>query len=109
MDERFTVSVAPTSTLIVELDVRGCSRATLQVDNLDASQTFAGVIQRRVNTAGDWSPSTLGDYAEVGPLQSVTTDLDVDGTGYIRLVGSMSGAGGDVAYSVRVGSVRWAR
>jgi hypothetical protein len=97
------VTVAPTSTLVLELDVRTDQWLTVQVDNVDGSQTFVGAIERRVSEAMQWSPSTIGDFAGIGPGDSVTADLDVTGTGFIRLVGYMSGAGGDVHVCARKG------
>lgn len=98
-----TVTVAPTATIVFEAQVWGANSATLQIDNLDASQTFSGVIQRKMREESAWADSTLGDFEAVGPLAAVVADLDVSGTGFIRLVGTMSGAGGDVAWSLRAG------
>ena len=100
---RTVVAVATTSTVVVDLDVRNIEWVTLQVDNLDATQTFTGVIERRQSPDMDWAPSAIGDYSGVGPLLSVVADLDVSGTGYLRLVGTMDGAGGDVAVCSRIG------
>jgi hypothetical protein len=97
-------AVAPTSTVVVELDVREAEWVTMQLDNRDASQTFNGTIERRQSPQAEWAPSTLSDFSGVGPLSSVVADLDVSGTGFMRLVGTMSGAGGDVATCTRVGA-----
>lgn len=94
-------TVAPTTTVVFEAQVWGAHSATLQLDNLDATQVFSGVIQRKMRLESAWADSTLGDFEAVGPLAGVVADLDVSGTGYIRLVGTMSGAGGDVAWSMR--------
>jgi hypothetical protein len=102
-----TVAVAPTSTVVVSLDVRDFETATIQLDNLDATQTLTGQIERRINPASAWSVSTMGDFSSVGPTGSatgsVTADIDVSGTGYLRLTGLMSGAGGNVSVCVRLG------
>lgn len=105
------VTVAPTSTEVFSVDVRDAQWLTAQVTNLDPSQTFTGVIERRVSEDMDWSSSTIGDFAGIppagtvdangAPLDSVTVDIPVNGTGYLRLVGVMSGAGGDVESCVR--------
>jgi len=100
---RSVVTVAPTSTEVVAVDVRDEQWLTMQVDNLDGSQTFTGVVERRVSDTMDWSESTLGDFAGIATGGSVTADIDVTGTGFLRLVGTMSGAGGDVAVCVRKG------
>lgn len=101
---RTTVTVAPTSTEVLSLDVRSEEWLSVQVDNLDATQTFTGIVERRLAEAGDWSPSTIGDFSGIGPLGSVTADLDISATGYLRIVGTMDGAGGDVAVVVRRGA-----
>lgn len=108
-----TVAVAPTSTEVFVVDVRDEQWLTVQVTNLNASQTFTGVVERRVSDSMAWASSTIGDFAGIppsgtvdangAPLDSATVDLDVTGTGFLRLVGVMSGAGGDVSVCVRKG------
>ena len=49
-----TVSVAPTSTTVVEVDVRAAKTLTLYVKNLDGTQTFAGDNGKR-----DWTDAQL--------------------------------------------------
>lgn len=98
-----TVAVGPTTTVIFEADVRWSGWATLQIENLDATQTFTGFVERRQDTTMGWSRSTLGDFADIAPLSSVAADLDLTGTAYLRVVGSMSGAGGDVRVASRQG------
>lgn len=98
------VAVAPTSTVVLEVDVREEEWVTAQVANLDASQTFDGVVERRQSPDMPWAPSTLSDFAGIAPLTSVVADLDVSGTGFLRMVGTMSGAGGNVGVVVRKGS-----
>jgi hypothetical protein len=94
-----TVAVAPTSTTVVEVDTRTASTLTLHVTNLDATQTFSGTIERRQYDGQAWAASSLGDFAAVGPETAVMADLDVSGTAFIRLVGLMDGAGGNVSVS----------
>lgn len=112
--QRDVVAVGPTSTVVWSGDVRSEEWLSLQVDNLDATQTFTGVIERRLSTAQGWATSTLGDFSSIqaagttdpttgAPLDSVTADLDIRATGYLRLVGVMSGAGGNVAVVARKG------
>lgn len=98
-----TVAVAPTSTTVLSVDVRGELRVSVQIDNLDAAQTFSGTVERRVAGAGNWSPSSLGDFSSIAALGSVTADLDVAGSADLRIVGTMSGAGGDVRVFIRRG------
>jgi hypothetical protein len=100
---REVVTVAPTSTVVVSLDVRSEDWLSIQIDNLDAAQTFSGIVERRLSSQGDWSPTTIGDFAGIAAEDSVTADLDISATGYLRIVGTMSGAGGDVAVFVRRG------
>ena len=94
-----TVAVAPTSTTIVEVDTRTASTLTLHVTNLDGTQTFAGTIERRQFAGQTWAQSPIGDFAAIGPGDAVMADLDVSGTAFVRLVGTMDGAGGDVSVS----------
>lgn len=94
-----TVAVAPTSTTIAEVDTRTSSLLTLHVTNLDGSETFSGTIERRQYASQAWATSTIGDFASIGPGDAVMADLDVSGTAYVRLVGTMSGAGGNVSVS----------
>ena len=100
------VSVAPTDTVVITANVRSVARASLQVDNLDGAQTFAGTIERRVADTGAWAPSTLGDFSIVAAGPSVMADVDVAGTADSRLVGTMSGAGGDVRAFLKYGASR---
>lgn len=112
---RTVVAVGTTSTVVWTGDVRSDEWLSMQVSNLDATQTFTGTIERRLSEAQGWSTSTIGDFASIPaagsvdpttgvPLDSVTADLDIRATGFLRLVGQMSGAGGDVAVVVRNGA-----
>ena len=96
-------------------DVRSDEWLSMQVDNLDATQVFTGTIERRLSTAMGFSTSTIGDFGSIQPagtvdpttgvpLDSVTADLDIRATGYLRLVMQMDGAGGNVAVVVRKGT-----
>jgi hypothetical protein len=109
-----TVAVATTSTVVWSGDVRVDEWLCLQLQNLDGAQTFTGTIERRLATAAGWATSTIPDFSSVppagtvdpttgAPLDSITADLDIEATGYIRLVGQMSGAGGNVAVVARKG------
>ena len=112
---REVVAVGPTITVVWTGDVRSDEWLSMQVDNLDGTQVFTGTIERRLSTAQGWSTSTIGDFASIqpagsvdpttgAPLDSVTADLDIRATGYLRLVGQMNGLGGDVAVVVRKGA-----
>jgi hypothetical protein len=100
-----TVVVAPTETTLCSFardTLKGAKRVTVQVYNANAAQTFVGVVYRRKTGMSAWAPSTIGDFASVGPLTSVMADLDVEGTDELELRGTMSGAGGNV----QVGATR---
>lgn len=101
---REVVPVATTSTEVWSGDVRSEEWLCVQIDNLDGTQTFTGIVERRLSSAADWSVSTIGDFSGIGPGLSVTADLDITATGYLRIVGTMDGAGGDVAVIVRKGA-----
>lgn len=94
-----TVAVAPTTTVLMTWtkdQLKGAKRVTAYVYNADAAQTFVGVVQRRMTNATAWATSTIPDFSSTGPLSAVMADLDVEGSDEVRLVGTMSGAGGDV-------------
>lgn len=97
-----TVEVLPAQTTVATWDTKYDDLLTVQVENLDGTQTFSGTIQRRLDDGNDWADSTLGDFGTIGAGASVVADLDVRGTRALRLVGTMDGAGGDV----RVTAVR---
>jgi len=103
------VPVDPTLTVIVpELDVRDRSLVTVQIVNLDPSQTFDGTVWTRQNPTLDWAPSSIGDLSAIPPTSSApfnsrSVDLDVTGAGWLRVTGVMSGLGGNVSTCVRVG------
>jgi len=94
-----TVAVAPTSTVVVEVDTRAASIFTLFVENLDASQTFSGAIERWMVAGQTPAPQVSDEFTSISAGASVMADLDVRGTSYIRLVGTFSGAGGNVSVS----------
>lgn len=106
-----TVAVGPTLTTVFTLDVRQLGLATVQVQNLDPLQTFSGVIRRSVSELMTAATSTLPDFISIlpagsvdasgNPLDVVVCDVDVEGSAVLSLVGFMSGAGGDISYSVR--------
>ena len=94
-----TVAVAPTETTILSVSrdtLRGAKRLTVGVENLDATQTFAGVVYRRMSGMTTWAASSLPDFSSMPALSSVVSDLDVEGTDELEVRGTMSGAGGDV-------------
>lgn len=93
------VTVAPTTTTVLEVDTRYITNLAVQISNLDGTQTFVGAVQRRTYGETNWATSTLPDFDSIAAGQSVMADLDVKGTAVLRIVGTMSGAGGDVQVS----------
>lgn len=100
-----SVSVAPTETTLAAFtreQLRTAKRIVVQVCNLDGSQTFSGIIYRKKSSMADFAPSSIGDFASVGPGLSAMVDLDIEGTDQLEVRGTMSGAGG----SVQIGANR---
>jgi hypothetical protein len=105
------VAVAPTMTTVFQLDARYLGLATVAVQNLDPTQTFSGYIRRAVSAGMTLATSSLPDFVSILPAGSVDAvgnptdvvvcDVDVEGSAVLSLVGFMSGAGGNVSYSVR--------
>lgn len=93
------VSVAPTTTTVLVLDVRYVEQVAVQVTNLDGTQTFDGIVERKTFQETAYAPSTMPDFQGLAPGASVMADIDCRGSAYLRLVGTMSGAGGNVRVS----------
>lgn len=94
-----TVTVAPTQTTLMtwtKEQLRGAKRVTAYVYNTDAAQTFVGTVQRRMTNGTAWASSTISDFSSIAAQTAVMADLDVEGSDEVRIVGTMSGAGGDV-------------
>lgn len=90
-----TVSVAPTETELATFDVRYTGVLTVQIENSTGDgQSFTGTVYRRVDESAPWAPSMLGDFSLISDGSSVVADLDTRGTGFIKIAGSCSGAGG---------------
>lgn len=94
-----TVTVGATETTVLSVDrdtLRGAKRLTVGVENLDGTQTFAGVVYRRMNGMSTWAASAIPDFSIINAGMAVVADLDVEGTDELELRGTMSGLGGDV-------------
>lgn len=86
----------------------------MQIQNLDATQTVRCYVERRQSESMAWGVSSIGDFASIppagtfdgdgNPLDAPTADLDVTGTGFLRVVGVASGAGANVLVSYRKGA-----
>lgn len=94
-----TVAVGPTSTLVLELDVRNDEQIVVQMTNLSAGQVLSAEVHRKTTTGTEYAPSTLGDFAAIAAGDTVAADLDVSATAYIRVYASYDGAGEDVLVS----------
>lgn len=111
-----TATIAPTLTTVFERDVRRWGLGTLQVQNLDPTQVFSGYLRRKVAGSLGFALVSLGDFlsiqpagsvdADGNPTDSVTADLDLEGSAEIEFVGKMDGAGGDISWALRVSSVK---
>lgn len=94
-----TTAVGPTETTVDSFtadELRAAKRITLQVVNLDPTQTFTGILYRKKTGMSAWAPSTMPDFSSIGPLGSAMADIDVEGTDQLELRGTMDGLGGDV-------------
>ena len=96
LTEPTTVAMLPASSEVASWDVRNFDFLTVQLENSDASQDFFGTLQRRLDDSNGWADVGPAYFATVTPGTSVVADCDVRGTIGLRLVGYMSGAGGDV-------------
>lgn len=101
-----TVSVAPTTTTLQVFDVSKTAVLSIQIVNLDASQTFNGSIRTRsradVSTAVLPFVDTLRvDFQGIGPGMPARADVQVGGAAELDVVGTMSGAGGNVSIATR--------
>lgn len=94
-----TVAVAPTSTTVADIDVRGITRFALYVKNLDGAQTFAGDVYQYMVSGQTPALLSVPDFASVAAGEAAMASIDVRGVTFIRLVGTMSGAGGNVSVS----------
>lgn len=106
-----TKTVNPTLTDVAVVDVRSIGLLTLQVQNLDPTQTASGFIQTRVAASMGRATSTLADFASIlpagsvdvdgNPTDCVSADIDCAGLAEVALVMRMNGLGGDVQYAAR--------
>ncbi len=95
------VAVAPTSTQLFEpVTVGAAESVSIQVENLDGSQTFVGVVRSRLDPANNLAPSTLPDFAGIPPGESVVATLSLPASAELDVVGTMSGVGGNVRVTV---------
>jgi hypothetical protein len=87
------VSVAPTTTTMVTLDVRDTDMAAVAVKNLDGSQTLSVTVSSRIHPALDWAPSTLADLSSIPAGATRSVQVDTRRLDALLLEGVASGAG----------------
>jgi len=90
-----THSALPTATTILTVDVRAWRQLTLEVKNLDGSQTLDVEIWRRCSDDGDYSLSPFDPFDAILPGASACADLDVSGSTHVQLRATASGIGLD--------------
>lgn len=96
-----TVAIAPTSTTVCTIESGTSEVISIQIENLDLTQTFVGTVQRKLDAANTYANSSIGDFESIAPLTSVVLDCDTRATSTLRVVGTMSGAGGNVRVTAR--------
>jgi len=89
-------AIAPTTTPVVELVVSADEAVTVQIENLSATETFSGTVRRALDAGNAMADTTLPDFTSIPPLGSVVVDLVFAFTQRVDVVGTMTGAGGDV-------------
>lgn len=95
------VAVGPTTTpLFAALSVGAMESVSVQVENLDVSQTFNGTVRSRLDSSNTMADSTLPDLLGIGPGGSAVVTLSLPATAEFDVVGTMSGAGGNVRVTV---------
>jgi hypothetical protein len=90
------VAIAPTTTPVVELTVSADEAVTVQIENLSATETFTGTVRRSLDVNNAMADTTMPDFASIPPLGSVVADLVFAFTQKVDVVGTMTGAGGNV-------------
>jgi len=101
-----TVAVAPTETTLQTFDVDRTSVLALHLYNADATQTFQGSLrlQARPDESTAVLPFAQSEWLglrDVVPLTARCVDVPVGGLATLAVVGTMSGAGGNVVLSAR--------
>lgn len=107
-----SVAVAPTLTTVVTQDVRSVGLLTLQVQNLDATQTCSGFVVARVARGMGYSLTPLVSFLSLlpagsvdsdgNPTDSATADIRCGGLCDVAFLARMSGVGGNVRYAARM-------
>lgn len=106
-----SITVDPTSTTILELEARDSVRdlmakgaiAGVHVQNDTVDQTLAVQVWKRAEVTMTYAPTDIGEMLEIPPLEARYIELPIRGCAQVKLTGSMSGAGGQATYCVRIG------
>jgi hypothetical protein len=85
--------VLPTPSTILTLAVLEWSQLTVEITNLDATQTLTVEIWRRCSNTGDFSKSPFDPFSGISPGDSACADMDVSGSTHIQLRATASGIG----------------
>jgi hypothetical protein len=88
-----TQSVLPTPTTLFTAAVEQYKQLTVEVENLDGSQTLDVQVWRRASTTGSYSLSPLDLLSGIQPGESRCVDFDISGTLFIQLRATASGIG----------------
>lgn len=96
-----TVSVAPTTTTLCEVDVSQTGEVAIQVENLDVSQTLTLALYEKLNTSNGYGASEIS-FGPVPPsTSSPVLKYRCAGAAKLKVTGSMSGLGGQARVTVR--------
>ena len=93
IDPAIEVAVAPTPTTLATFDVQFTSILTVQVENLDPSQTLDCTILRHAIMSAPFVDSGLFDLKNIQPGTAAAIDIQCGGNIEIRIFGTASGAG----------------
>jgi hypothetical protein len=104
------VTVEPTETTILELAAKDSIAdlmakggvAGVHVQNDTSDQTLAVQLWKRAHERLTYAPTGIGEMLEIPPLESRYVELPIRGCSHVKLTGTMSGAGGQATYCVRI-------
>ena len=97
-----TVAIGPTETTIATYDTRFDKQIAVQITNLDAVQTFSGLIYIRQESDQTWALTTFSaELDSVNPLESHLVVIPTLAVGQVQIRGIMSDGGGNVSITSR--------
>lgn len=91
--QRTQRSVLPTTTTLVTVRVNTYQLLSLQVKNLDLTQTLNCVIHSRLTEDDDYAASALPDLQGIAPGETRKVDIDIRSVLDVKLTGQASGLG----------------